>query len=260
VVLAAQIRDRDSDAIVYEAAWQRSSATARTLTTSSNLPMVPGRNYRLWVAFNKPMRVRDAAGDIVSYRGQASGASVGVVTLEFPGLPGSDLALPVSGGDSWLGAPGGAPSGYLRYRDDAFAADFTLPADLPVDGSTSAVISLSVRDLADMTLDADPATAADWASGHWVRLEDAHGAENDVGGIDCSFTPFAAAQDDAAPPVGTAVCAAAASSPPPPPTPPTSGGGGGGGGVLDWTVAVFCLLLARRRGRRAGGDDSRPRA
>ena len=94
--------------------------------------MVPGRNYRLWVAFNKPMRIRDDTGNVVAYRGQESGASVGTVTLEFPDLTGQNLALPVASGDSWLAAPGGAPDGFLRYRDDAFAVDFTLPADLPV--------------------------------------------------------------------------------------------------------------------------------
>ena len=156
------------------------------------------------------------------------------------------VALPVTSGDSWLAAPGGAPDGFLRYRDDAFGVDFTLPADLPVTGSTAAVISLSVRDLADMTLDGNPATATDWANGHWVRLEDALDAENDVGGIDCSFKPFAAPQDGAASPAGDAVCAAA--SPPLPPPPPS---GGGGGGAVDWALAALaaCRLLGRRRKR-----------
>lgn len=246
--IVAQIRDRDSDQVVYEAAWQQTSAVARTLATSTNSALVPGRNYRLWVAFNKPMRIRDDAGNVVAYRGQESGASVGTVTLEFPGLAGQNLALPVAGGDSWLVAPGGAPDGFLRYRDDAFAVDFTLPADLPVTGSTAAVISLSVRDLADMTLDGNPATATDWANGHWVRLEDALDAENDVGGIDCSFKPFAAPQDGAAAPAGEAVCAAA--------TPPPSGGGGGG--VLDWAVAALAACLLGRRRKRAPDRERKP--
>ena len=256
-VLAAQVRDVDSDTLVYAAAWQQSSATARTLTTSTNLPLVPGRNYRLWVAFNKPMRIRDAAGDVVPYRGRTSGASVGAVTLEFPDLTGRDLALAVAGGDAWLATAGGAPDGFLRYRDDAFAVNFTLPADLPVTASTGAVLSLSVRDLADMALDADPRTAADWSAGHWVRLEDAVGDETDVGGIDCSFTPFAAPQDGAVPPADPATCAAAAPAPPPPPPPPPDpppSSGGGGGGVVDWAVAALALSRLLGRGRRA--DDS----
>jgi len=126
--------------------------------------------------------------------------------------------------------------------------DFTLPADLPVTASTAAVISLSIRDLADMTLDGNPATATDWANGHWVRLEDALDAENDVGGIDCSFKPFAAPQDGAAAPAGEAVCAAA--------TPPPSGGGGGG--PLDWAVAALAACLLGRRRKRAPDRARKP--
>ena len=258
-VLAAQIRDVDSDATVYEAAWQQTSATARTLATSINLPLVPGRNYRLWVAFNKPMRIRDAAGDVVPYRGQTSGASVGTVTLEFPDLTGGDLAMPVSSGDAWLATAGGAPNGFLRYRDDAFAVNFTLPADLPVTTATAAVLSLSVFDLAGMALDGDPGTAADWTDGHWVRLEDAPGTENDLGGVDCSFTPFAAPQDGAAAPATSADCAAAAAPPPPPPPPPDPppSSGGGGGGPFDWGVAGLALCgLLGRRWQRANGPTS----
>ena len=230
------------------------------MTTSTNAALVPGRNYRLWVAFNKPMRIRDDAGNVVAYRGQTSGASVGTVTLEFPDLTGQDLTLAVAAGDAWLAAPGGAPGGFLRYRDDAFAVDFTLPADLPVTGATGSVLSLSVRDLADMALDANPATAADWESGHWVRLEDSQNAESDVGGTDCSFKPFAAPQDGAAPPAGSTVCAAAtapaAASPPPP-----SSGGGGGGGTFDWVTGVaMCLLLGRRRRRAHDQARTRQRA
>jgi hypothetical protein len=205
------------------------------------------------------MRIRDTAGDVVPYRGQTSGANVGAVTLEFPDLTGRDLALPVAGGDAWLATAGGAPDGFLRYRDDAFAVNFTLPADLPVTASTGAVLSMSVRDLADMALDGDPGTAADWSAGHWVRLEDAVGDETDVGGIDCSFTPFAASQDGATAPADPATCAAAASPPPPPPPPPPPepppSSGGGGGGVVDWIIAALALdrLLGHRR-RRA--DDS----
>ena len=255
VAIAAQIRDRDSGDVMYDAAWQSASATTRTLVTGTNQALVPGRSYRLWVAFNKPMRVRDAAGDVVPYRGQSSGASVGAATLEFPDLEGQDIAL-LGSGDAWLDTPGGAPDGYLRYRDDAFVFDFALPADLPVNEATSAVLSLSVRDLAEMLLDAAPATAADWSDGHWVRLEDTNATENDNGGIDCSFVPFVAPEDGASPPATAAACAAAAPPPPPPPPPPS--GGGGGGGALDpaWAgVALFALLAGVRRRR----PDDRPR-
>ena len=251
--LAAQIRDRDSGDLVYDAIWQPSSSTTRALATATNLALVPGRNYRLWVAFNKPMRIRDTAGNVVPYRGQASGAGVGVVKLEIPGLTGQDLDLPVNSGTAWLDVPGGAPDGFLRYRDDAFAVDFTLPAGLPATAATGAVLSLSIRDLSDASLDGNPATAADWSGGHWVGYEDALNAEGDAGGIDCSFKPFIAPQDGAAPPATAAVCDAAAVPPPP-------SSGGGGGGPIDLTVALLGLLMLLVGQRRCRlGAAHRPR-
>ena len=70
--------------------------------------LVPGGSYRLWVAFNKPMRIRNSSGSVVSYAGQSPGAAVGTVTIELPSLTGQDLAL--GGGGAWLNAPGGAPN------------------------------------------------------------------------------------------------------------------------------------------------------
>ncbi len=178
-----------------------------------------------------------------------------MLTLEFPDLTGRNLTLPSASG--WLDAAGGAPDGYLRYRDDAFAVDFTLPADLPVTAATAAVLSLSVRDLADMALDANPATAADWASGHWVRLEDSANAESDVGGIDCSFKPFVAPAAGVSAPATSATCEAATPPPPPPPPPPPQPAGGGGGGIVDWLGLLVLTLLSLRR-PRAPGAARRP--
>lgn len=231
---AAQIRDPQSGEVVYEASWNATSATARTLNVSVNRALVPGRAYRLWVAFNKPMRVRDAGGAVVPYRGQAAGATLGALRLEVPSLTGQDLTLP---NGSWLNTPGGAPNGYLRYADDAFAVDFTVPAGIGAASPVAAALSLQVTDLSDLATDANPATVVDWGSGHWVRYESASMAQGDTGGADCSFRPFLAAQADATPPTAT-TCRAAAT---PPPTPPPSSGGGGGGGSLGF--ATLCLLL-----------------
>ena len=54
---------------------------------------MPGRTYHLWVAFNKPMRIRDAGGAVVAYQGQSTAAGVGTVTLEIPSLANQDVAL-----------------------------------------------------------------------------------------------------------------------------------------------------------------------
>ncbi len=248
--VAAEIRELPGNAIVYRARWQRSGPGARALEVEVNQALVPGGNYRLWVAFNKPMRIRNGAGAIVPYAGQSPGADVGTVTLEIPTLDGSEVELD---GGVWLDAPGGAPDGYLRYADDAFAVDFTLPDTIEVDAATPAVLFLNPQDLAEMSLDADPATAVDWGSGHWLRYEDSQGAPGDSGGGNCAFKPFIAAAAGAAPPTDEAECGAAQPPPPPPPPPPPNrGGSGDGSGLLLMLLGVFLILRMRDLGRTIG--------
>jgi len=241
--VAAEIRNTASDAVVYRARWDRTGASARTLEVEVNEALVPGGNYRLWVAFNKPMRIRSSAGAIVSYAGQNRGAEVGTLTLEI-GDAGDQVALT---GGTWLGTAGGAPDGFLRYSDDAFAVDFVVPALLAVTAPTPAVLSLDIEDLAQMALDADPSTAVDWGSGHWLRYEDESGEDGDAGGVDCSFKPFVAPAAGAAAPGAAIGCSAAAPPPPPPPPPPPAGGGGGGDGSGLALLLLGLLPLLRRK-------------
>jgi hypothetical protein len=235
--IAAQLRDLQDGSVVYDARWQANSMTTRTLNVSANNALVPGRSYRLWVAFNKPMRIRDAGGAVVAYRGQSTGAAVGAITLEIPSLANQNLGLAPNA--VWLNTPGGAPNGYLRYADDAFAVDFTLPGTITVAASTPAVLTLTVQDIAEMLLDSDPSSAVDWGGGNWLRYENAMGAMGDAGGTDCVFKPFIAMQPGATPPATGGTCAAAV-PPPPPPPPAPRGGGGDGSGLL---LLVLGLLL-----------------
>jgi hypothetical protein len=242
--VAAEIRDTDADAVVYRAHWDRTGATVRELTVEVNEALVPGGNYRLWVAFNKPMRIRNSAGNVVSFAGQGRGAEVGTVELQV-GSPAEGVEL---GGGVWLGPPGGAPNGFLRYADDAFAVDFTLPDTLEVAEATPAALSLDIDDLAQMALDGDPASAVDWGNGHWLRYEDEAGAEGDAGGTDCSFRPFVAPEAGAVAPAADAECGVTTTPPPPPPPPPPPSGGGGGNGSSLALLLLALLPLARRNG------------
>ncbi|MCH8931330.1 MAG: hypothetical protein IIA98_10530, partial [Proteobacteria bacterium] len=69
-IQAVQISEAATGDIVYAASWVSAGGTDRTLSVTSNNALVPGGDYRLWLAFNKPMRWRNAGGTIVRFRGQ----------------------------------------------------------------------------------------------------------------------------------------------------------------------------------------------
>jgi hypothetical protein len=101
--------------------------------------------------------------------------------------------------------------------------------------------------MAQMQLDADPATVVDWGNGAWQRYENAQGSAGDTGGTSCTFKPYIAPEAGAAPPATSATCAAATPpvSPPPPPNNGGGGGGGGGGASLGLLALVLGLLAVR---------------
>jgi Zinc carboxypeptidase len=247
--IAAQIRDAATGEIVYDAHWEATSASARTLSTATNRALVTGRSYRLWVAFNKPMRISDAGGAARAYHGQSTAAQVGSVSLEIPAFASQSIAFGASA--RWLGTAGGAPDGYLRYAHDAFVAAFTVPASINAATATGAALAMTIQDMAQSALDANPATAADWSGGHWIRYEDAMGVDSDAGGTDCNFKPFIASRADAAAPATNATCTAAVivNAPPPAPTAPRRSGGGSTGALELAITIALCAARGIRRTR-----------
>lgn len=239
--VAIQISEVPSGTVVYEARWMTMSASSRTLDVSANEALVPGSQYRLWLAFNKPMRWRDGTGAVTAYPGQGTTPVTGAAVLEIPDLN-RTITLPIGSGTVWLDQPGGAPNGYLRYADDALVTTFTMPADLPASTPTAMVVSIINYDLSESQLDADPATPVDWLDGHWSGYEAEDGNTGDVGGVDCQFRPFVATAAGATPPSETPPCAAAAPVPPPPAPPPPSDGG-----AVEWLTLLVLLAAFRRR-------------
>ena len=185
-IVAAKVVERASGRTVYSARWKvRRQGKGRSLRVLVNRKLRAGRDYRLWVAFDKPMRVRED-GEVV----------------DFPGLVQPELPLIELGADgqavtfdrtNWLDRRGRAPDGYRRYRDDAFSADFTLPGGLE---GKPLKLSVTVADFALLQLDADPRTPVDWVDGAWSGYEDENGVAGDVGGTDSSLTIGRRSQDD----------------------------------------------------------------
>jgi hypothetical protein len=249
-LLAARIRDAETGDIRYEASWG-GAETGRQLTVSRNQALLPGRAYRLWLGFNKPMRWRNQAGALADFRG-LSAPGMPEIGIQFPQLPvDEDISIPAPS-TAWKQEDG--PDGVLRYRDDALEVTFTVPASLSISAPTPMVIAVDTTDITRSRLDADPSTRVTWINGHWSGYEDETGAAGDQGGTDCQFQSFVAMDAAATPPVPADGCRTATAPIPPPPVPDDSGGGGGG--AVLWLL--LCLIPASAVRRR--GWWHRPRA
>ncbi len=257
--------------VYYRASWQPVDNSSRALLVATNRALQPGGDYRLWLAFSKPMRWRNATGSIASFPGQRVAATP-QVSIEVPAVGASQALDPATG--TWLQnvntrLPAEAPDGYARYRDDAIAFNFTFDPGAPISGSTALVLSITAEDLSRQAIDANPATVADWQSGAWSGLEDAAGNTGDSGGTDCQLMPFASDNPADPPPAPAGSCAAVTSPPAPlarmvqtslpprtcvtpnnlpttPPPPPPPAPGGSGGGSATWLLLVL-ILVARVR-------------
>jgi hypothetical protein len=223
-LIAAQIRRGDNDELVYDARWSRSGKT-RVLQQTRSGTLEAGVGYRLWLAFNKPMRWRDQAQSIAQFPGQNISLAPQIALV---GRDASDqsfsLALATDAG-GWQATTPGLAEGSLRYADDAYRLEFTLSAGSPVIDARQLGLAVTTTDFSGQALDANPATVVDWDSG-WSAYEDDNGrGDTDTGGSDRSLLLF----DD--------------------------GNGGGGGGSLG--LGSLTLLLAawcRRRAQKSRGE------
>lgn len=182
-IQSVRLFDKASGNVIYMADWDPVDNEQRQLFEQQLQPLEVGREYRLWLGFNKPMRwLKDGA--VAPFPGQANDSLNTLISAESGGRT-VELAL---ANESMLLQPGAAPDGYTHYRTDALVTDFSIPGTTGnVDlFSSGGMAQLAVRtlDMTAMGLDTDPSTVADWAGGHWVSYEDSIGQEADFGGID----------------------------------------------------------------------------
>ncbi|NNF51148.1 MAG: hypothetical protein HKN59_01800 [Gammaproteobacteria bacterium] len=270
VVISAA--DNPAD-IYFHGRWLPVDRDSRSLLTIANRALIPGDEYRLWLAFSKPMRWRNLAGEVVSFPGQRV-AAIPRIALEATEL-GTEQLLDADR-SAWLAnantqPTGIAPDGFARYRDDALALQFTLDPNLGVSDATPLLISVDVEDLSRQAIDANPATVVDWQNGSWSGLENAVGTGGDAGGTDCSMVSYASNNPADTPPGAAGACAAAGPAPPPPlarmastllpartcvtpndltpppVTPPPPAPGRSGGGAALWLLLLLVSPLLRRR-------------
>ena len=182
------VRVTDSnDNEVYAASWQSTSGS-RSLNVTTNQTLSSGEQYSLHVSFNKPMRVRNSSGNVVQYTGQSVTLAPSV-SLSGNGGSGNFTRSLAAARSDWLDQDVEGFS-FKQYRDDSFKIDFTIPSDIPVSsatGTTDINIGINVQDFAELSLDANPATAVNWSGGAWTNYEDADGQPGDTGGTDTSY-------------------------------------------------------------------------
>ncbi len=192
-VQSVRVFDAASGALVIEADWDAGDEGRRERFLAQHAPLRPGRDYRLWLGFNKPMRWL-VDGKVQIFPGFAADTVDTVITAR---VGSQGLALDLGAGPTTLLAPGGAPDGYRFYRSDALVTNFRIRAtqanlDLLDDGS-EVTLGVRTRDMTGLGLDGDPATVADWAGGHWTGYEDGLDNDSDFGGTDDSLRIMAAA-------------------------------------------------------------------
>ena len=180
-VAALRLIDSATGAVVYDAEWDVVDAETRVLHVDTLQPLETGRGYRMWVAFDKPMRYRQD-GLVVALPGQPRFGNSAVAGLSRGGqnLPFAQVDL------RWVNSAGGSPDGYLRYADDTFVQDFVLAESSVVeaDGVVNATLEIAANDMVGQNTDADPSTPVDWGPGNWIGYEGSDGNEGDIGGID----------------------------------------------------------------------------
>jgi hypothetical protein len=184
-VEAVKLYNSNDGQLVYSAWWELQPNQSRVLHIEANKVLRRGRSYTLWVAFTKPMRWREE--DIVA---DFSGQGVSLAPEIRLGNKGKDIDVFIDGTKAqWLAESAGGSDGYLRYRDDAFAVKFVVPAKLRMKQKRIQLrLLLTVADLANLQLDANPATPIKWLDGAWSGYEDSDGIEGDTGGTDATIT------------------------------------------------------------------------
>lgn len=186
-VMRAEIIDAASEALVWQSSWHTEHAAGRVLDRQTFRALEIGRDYRLRLTFDKPMRWRED-GEITHFPGVFPSYVYTRLNLKTP-----DGALELVTGDpAWIDSRDNAFDTYHRYRDDTVVMDFRIndtPDNLDLiqallDESGELTVGIDVRDMTGRRLDVDPATPVDWSDGRWVGYDDHDNNADFIGGED----------------------------------------------------------------------------
>jgi hypothetical protein len=190
-ITAFQLRDQATGAVVVKADWEALDSNRRQLHTFQSQPVQLGREYSVWVAWDKPMRWR-IDGEVAPLPGQPPH------TLDFEQATfvGDSNLNALLGDETWLDDP----ALYLRYRDDSLVFNLTYLDNETnrelVQGRQTATFVTSAYDMTGYLGDADPSTAARWENGGWSGYENTAGNDlGDTGGKDATIQYLVSPED-----------------------------------------------------------------
>lgn len=180
-----RVIDAADSALLLEHQWlPRDGGLGREADHRQLAPLTIARPYRLQLAFNKPMRWRDGAGNVVPFPGR----DVADLAIDLRIRAGSSQLAVEWTAPVWLHEVGADRNAPLRYRDDTVQLGFTITDTVANRAALAGIdgvnLTVDLRDMTGQALDANPATAVDWQSGAWARYEDAQGIAGDSGGAD----------------------------------------------------------------------------
>ena len=175
---ALRVTDEATGAVVFESAWDVVNSEQRSQYRFQAQPIQLERDYRIWMAWDKPMRWRNADGEVAPLPGSpASTLDVDQVATVDGGTLEATAASP-----TWMSEPGD----YLRYRDDALAYELRIPASegnlALTDGTAAMTVHTTAIDMTGNRSDADPSTVARWSGGYWIGYENSDGVDGTVTG------------------------------------------------------------------------------
>lgn len=173
-----EVRVTQNNELVFHQIWQTSGST-RILTTEVNNALAADTEYQLNVIFNKPMR-QLSNNQVVSFASFSNAESI-ILDLFIKTNASEQLHTIDTSQGLWL------TQGFRRYKTDSYQVNFSLPENFDWNSTTLLALNVQTTDMTGQALDTNPATIADWQSGHWTNYENTTGDFTDNGGIDKSM-------------------------------------------------------------------------
>jgi hypothetical protein len=174
-----RIIDQQTNAIVFDAEWDITEAGNRELYSHAFDQILASHDYALLLRFDKPMRYRNAAGEVDKLQGQST-----ALTPVIQGLVGEDAVELNLTNPRWVNNKDNGWESYGYYQDDTFVVDFNIDAAVSAADDAELTWKIITTDMVGQSIDANPATVITWSGGQWINYEDSNGNPSINGGFD----------------------------------------------------------------------------